>query len=170
MALNRLVEAAPYHLPERLEIDARYDAAAPIAALGELTRLFDDAEFVLQDVAAAASGLRPGPSEVRVWPHHLDMATLITLEEGPAETARAVGVGLARPDDVFDEFYWYAYASPHPAGARLPKLKSRGRYSDKGFVGAVLPMSEVVKRRDQEATVRAFLEESVGVLRAALGG
>lgn len=160
LALNALSEAAPYELPAYADMTGRrHDAHSEIAGLSELARAFDAADSVLNAFVETEDGASP----VRLWPHHFDIATLVTLD-----AERAVGAGLAIPDKLYDELYWYAYPWPRHERKGLPRLKSKGRYQKKGFFGAVLPMSRLVKRKDQAGVLRAFFKESAGVFRGLL--
>ena len=158
---------APYSMPQtKISRGGDYEANRDIAALSEIARGYNNVQPILERVRADHLGTAPGPSDVRSWPHHFDSGLIITLEEdAPFESARAVGVGLAVPDKLYPEFYFYTYPWPrHPRDA-LPKLKSRGRYHREGFFGAVLPLSTLVKQKDQKAAVDAFFDETVAVWR-----
>ena len=155
---------APYELPESpYSKGGDYDAFKDLAALSEFNRYLDNASLILSEVVDEHRGLSPGPAPVRLWPHHFDLATVITLEEGDFETARAIGVGLAIPDKLHKEFYLYTYPWPRNERKDLPKLRSNCSHQYDGFFGAVQPMSKVVKAKDQEATARFFFEETIEV-------
>ncbi len=155
---------SPYEVPPSpYAAKAAYDAHKDVTALSELSRYFDNADLLLCDVVDAHRDIRPGPAPVRLWPHHFDMATIITLEEGDFETARSVGVGLAIPDKLHKEFYFYTYPWPRNERKDLPKLRSNCSYQYDGFFGAIQPMSKVVRAKDQEATARFFFDETIRV-------
>ena len=155
---------APYTMPSsKFDNGAAFDANGSIAALAEISRTYDNAQPVLEALKQHYHTIAPGPSEVRTWPHHFDSGLLITLEDAPFESARAVGIGLAVPDTLYDEFYFYTYPWPRHVRKNLPSLKSNGRYHKDGFFGAVLPMSKLIGQKNQKANVEAFFAESVQI-------
>ena len=155
---------APYAMPAgKIAKGGAYDAMKHIAELSEISRYYDNAQPVLEALASKYQHVKPGPSDARTWPHHFDTGVIITLEEAPFEEARAVGAGLAVPDSLFDEFYFYTYPWPRHKRDGMPKLKSIGRYQTEGFFGATLPASRLVREKDQAAAVDAFINESVEI-------
>ncbi|MEM8771469.1 MAG: hypothetical protein AAGD92_07460 [Pseudomonadota bacterium] len=158
----KLHDAAPYALLKTpYAQDAPYDAKTDVAGLSELARYLDNASLVLNEIVAAYGHVRPGPAPVRLWPHHFDIATIITLEDGAFETARAVGAGLAIPDKLHKEFYFYTYPWPRNERKNLPPLRSNCSYQYDGFFGAVQTMSSVLAQGDQVGAVREFFDETV---------
>jgi hypothetical protein len=125
-------------------------------AEAQLMAWFQLAQRLLSPLAASKSG-----GEVRLWPHHFDIATLIELDSGGRETgggrdnARSINVGLSPGDAAYPEPYWYVTPWPPPGGA-LPEL-ARGHWHREGFTAAVLPASahDATRVADEAAT---FLE------------
>jgi hypothetical protein len=118
-------------------------AAEPRA---ELARWYANGARVLDAVVAG----HPGASQVRCWPHHFDLATLITLDAGgdadagvDAESARSLGVGLSPGDAGTPQPYWYITPWPYPDATGLPALAGGGRWNTEGWVGALLTASEI---------------------------
>ncbi len=160
---------APYDIPPSPYAQgAHYDQRKHAGALAELRRYLDNASLALEGVIDAHSNFQPGPSPVRLWPHHFDIATTIVLEEGDFETARSIGAGLAVPDTLCTEFYWYAYPWPNAALTALKDLGPIAKYQHKGFTGAMLPMSAATKAEDQQAAVGTFFDESIDFFMALL--
>ncbi|MEM9189775.1 MAG: hypothetical protein AAGF12_11400 [Myxococcota bacterium] len=93
----------------------------------------------------------------RCWPHHLDIAVLIPLDEETGEDARSIGVGMSPGDDTFDQPYFYVTPWPYPSAERLPTLV-QGAWHTEGFVAAVL--GEAAARRATQATVETFVHEA----------
>jgi hypothetical protein len=77
---------------------AAYDVASQAAAMAEFCNYYGNANLVLEAVRETYLDVRPGPNEIRMWPHHFDIAVLVTLEEGDPETAKAFGFGF-QPGD-----------------------------------------------------------------------
>ena len=80
--------------PRQLELPSHSltsDAAISTAAdaLEELARWYGNANALIGELTGANSNA----SEVRCWPHHFDIASLISLDPGgDPETARSIGV------------------------------------------------------------------------------
>ena len=123
--------------------------------LAELARYYNNAARVLSDVVRTDS--QAGP--VRCWPHHFDLATLITLS-GHGEEARTIGVGLSPGDAGSNEPYYYVTPWPHPDASRLGSL-SLGRWNTVGWTGAVLSASSFANVERQEELVRSFILDAV---------
>lgn len=155
------IERPEYDLPSHpVERDDPFGVADQ--ALSVLASLYGGAAELLADVAGAWAGA----SEVRCWPHHFDIATLITLGDGE----KTIGVGLAPMGGGYDSWYWYVTPWPYPEGASLPELAGPGSWHTGEWIGAVLP-GEVVtgeKAKRRRALVRSFLDEAVGAARRAL--
>jgi hypothetical protein len=92
--------------PTRLTMQKHYEIPAhpvasgapfdpPAAALAELARWYHDTWLVADGVSVA----EPGASPARCWPHHFDLATLITLAATGDGVTRTIGVGGSPGDD-----------------------------------------------------------------------
>ena len=138
----------------------------------ELARWYDNSLLLLSEVAREHGNASP----VRTWPHHFDMATLLTLEpaEDP-ERMRSVGVGMTPGDASWSEPYLYAVPWPIPTSSMaLPSLDGGGAWHTEGWVGAVLPCSQLVAAGSDPARqadqARAFLASAVPAAHALAGG
>src|SRR5204863_8996466 len=98
----------------------------------------------------------PAAGAVLCWPHHFDLATLLTLGSG-----KSIGVGFAPGDDGIRESYWYVNLFPYPDPSCLEPLQD-GRWHTGGWTGAVLPYSAGPER------AAAFIREAVARCRALL--
>lgn len=140
----------------------------PETTLAEMTAWYGDANFLLSPIAKAV----PGASPVRCWPHHFDIATLITLDAGSdPEEARSIGIGLSPGDGSYPEPYWYVTPWPYPQDQPLPALAAAGTWHTEGWTGAVLPASAIVQEEtaeDQMEQVWAFLNIAMGAARNLL--
>lgn len=151
---------APTGLP-----DAAVGRGAPFGPAGaaheEIARWFGNVNGVLRQLADR----EPGSSPVRGWPHHFDLATLITLdaEAGPEE-ARSVGLGLSPGDGSIGEPYLYVLPWPAPDPRALPPLEGGGSWVTDGWVGAALRGSDLIESGetgDQAAAATAFFESGL---------
>ena len=115
--------------------------------LAKLASMYGSAAAILERVRAK----HPGASPVRCWPHHFDIATLISLTGD-----RSIGAGFLGGDVNIPEPYWYVYAYPTPETA-FPPL-SVGRWYSDAWVGAVLT------GENDAATTERFLDEAIGAL------
>lgn len=142
-------------------------------ALEELAGWFTHADLAvlrLEERLGASGPHRAGrsgdtPIDVaRVWPHHLDLSTLLHPDGG------SVGVGLSPGDASIPHPYWYVRGYPDaeagaacPAGEELPTL-SLGRWKESGWTGALLEATELAPLSSREAVddaVDAFLDTTV---------
>ncbi len=92
-------------------------------------------------------------SEVRIWPHHFDTGGYAALND---DSGKAVGMGMAIPDTLVDDYYFYiSMYQGHTAEevSDLPKL-SIGNWVSEGFKGAILPVNSI-----NENTALHFFDE-----------
>ncbi len=105
----------------------------PQAAV-ELERWFGSAAWALTAVSGRSDA---GP--IRCWPHHFDIAFLITLPSVDDKgRRRTVGVGMTPGDRMYPEPYGYVSPWPAPPRQPLPALPG-GHWHTEGWFGAVLP-------------------------------
>lgn len=166
----RLDEPSPYELPPHdLANGGAYAVGSNEGAFVELGAWYNSADAALEAVVAALSDLTPGPSPVRCWPHHFDIATLIALEAGDAEEARSIGVGLSPGDESYAEPYYYVTPWPYPDPANLPKLPHSGRWHTEGYVAAIATASRIGELGSKRVAVMDFLQSSIACSRELLG-
>ena len=121
-----------YDLPAHpLGEGAAFAQQLPNAFL-ELSHWFHNAALLLEEVREAESGA----SEVRCWPHHFDIATLI--DEGGG---RSIGLGLSPGDHYYPEPYFYCSGYPQPDKESLPDLSGPGHWHTHEFKSIVLNAS-----------------------------
>jgi hypothetical protein len=128
--------------------------------LAELARYYANAASAIEQVARSHSNT----NVVRCWPHHFDIAALLTLS-GEGEHARTIGVGFSPGDDAYAEPYFYVTPWPYPEASKLGKLRI-GRWNTSGWTGAILRASVLGDR--QEATLQTFHEDAIARSRDAL--
>jgi len=118
----------------------RFDTSR-VERFEELSRWYADAAGVLERLVAAT----PNAAEVRCWPHHFDMATLIDVVPARGSSpARTVGVGMEPGDTYYAEPYFYINMSPSPERDReMPALAGGGTWHRHDWIGAVLPGSRL---------------------------
>ena len=160
----------PYEMPDHpVSQGAAYGVRPQSAALGDLASWFAVAHDALTDVTNTCDIDGPGPTPVRCWPHHFDIASLVRLEAGDPETARAIGIGLSPGDESIRQPYFYANPWPPPPRDGLPALSPPGRWHDGGFVGAVARADDIGAMADPRAAVLGFLRSAIDAWRQVLG-
>ncbi len=139
------------------------------AAFAELGRWYSNAACELAKIANSA----PGAADVRCWPHHFDLATLITLDGDARDgQTRTIGVGMTPGDGSYAEPYWYVTPYPYPADPKLGSLAGGGQWHREGWLGAVLTGSAALdcaaQPEAQRDLLRGFLQSAIESVRALL--
>lgn len=130
-----------------------------------LADLFGGAAAMLDELIST----RNDASGVLCWPHHFDIATLLTVKRGSGDDPRqTVGVGLAPRGGGYDTWYWYVTPYPHPR--ELPDFEGPGGWHTEGWTGLVLTGEELVSREGafRDAALRKFLDVAVDTATRAL--
>ena len=160
----------PYEIPAHaIAKGATYREVELKDALGELAAWFANADQSLGRIRAQVAGKKLQVSPVRCWPHHFDIATLISLDAGGGENARSVNAGLSPGDESYHEPYFYVSPYPYPAAAKLPKLSKLGHWHTQGFTAAVAPASRIIAVDKRQSETEAFLNEAAEGAMRVLG-
>jgi hypothetical protein len=169
--VRALDKIAPYEIPPHAIAEgAPYELLKVSGFLGELARWFSDAHAALDKIRRDMTARSLSASPVRCWPHHFDIATLISLDEGGGEHGRSVNAGLSPGDEHYDEPYYYVSPHPYPAPAALSALRSPlGHWHTRDFTAAIAPASKIVASKERKAETEAFLHEAVEAAIKALG-
>ncbi|MEM9292904.1 MAG: hypothetical protein AAGD01_14575 [Acidobacteriota bacterium] len=104
---------------------------------------------------------RAQPSPIRLWPHHLDLAVLLSLDD-----QRSVGVGLTPGDEAYDQPYLYVTPWPYPDADTLPQAPAPGTWHIDGWTGLVLRGESLVKpssRAGQRSLATGFVYQAVAL-------
>ena len=154
---SRFTLARHYTLPHHAVEDGAPFDASDRAAFQQLAAWFELGASTLARVRAAYDG-----SEIRCWPHHFDIATLITVASD-----RTVGVGLEPGDVYYDEPYFYVNMRPEPPRDWLTApLAGGGVWHTHEWLGAVLPASRAGDASTLRERVEAFLDSAIAACRA----
>jgi Family of unknown function (DUF5996) len=160
--LQALNVPSPYEIAAHaISQGAAYDLAGLTDALIELAAWFDNAELSVGSIRRQMIGRKLMASPVRCWPHHFDLATLITLPTRNAEANGSVGVGLSPGDEHYDEPYFYVSAYPEPNVLALPNLAALGHWHLHDFTAAIAPAHKIVVAKNQQAETDDFLQAAV---------
>ena len=159
IAGNRTRLTLPVHdMPDHPIAGGAPFAEAGADARTELAAWFANATAAIH--AAVSEDRRA--SSVRCWPHHFDVASLITVDdEADAEEARSIGVGFSPGDGSYDQPYFYVTPWPYPPADTLPGLSGGAQWHTEGWTGAVLTAEQVISKPASRQS---------DVVRDALGG
>jgi hypothetical protein len=160
----------PYVVPNHpVAAAGRYSDTSREAEFAELARWIAAADDVLQETKTKLAQAGTGSSPVRCWPHHFDLATLLSLKTGNAETATSIGIGMSPGDDYYAQPYFYVSPWPRPAVNTLPDPPSPGHWHTKDFVAAVVTGDALLACKDRRAAARDFIDAAIAASRRLLG-
>jgi hypothetical protein len=138
-----------HEMPKHAVGDGAPFPAADRAVLEELAPWFANAQLI----AGAVANSEENAAEPRCWPHHFDLATLITLDG-----ERTIGVGMSPGDGSYADPYFYVTPWPYPSQTEdLPRLPA-GHWHTQSWVGAVLQTPD-------SGIIRPFLDTAIAALR-----
>jgi len=131
---GRTIDDAFAWLAARLP-NVRKEFNEPMPPMPERFSLRDREAFEELDryYAMTVPLLRAIHDDVRCWPHHFDIATLLEFDGG----ARTIGAGLSPGDASCGEPYWYVSDSP----LETPPLSGGAEWVREGWSGAMLRAS-----------------------------
>lgn len=81
-------------------------------------------------------------SDIRIWPHHFDTGAFVVLDDG---SGKSIGMGLAIPDSMIDEHYFYISGYHGHDGIDTSAFENltQGEWKNDGFKGGVLRASDI---------------------------
>jgi hypothetical protein len=149
---------SPYEIPDH--------EVAKGGQFGQVNELFLELGHWYGNAHHALEAVRlwKGSAEVRCWPHHFDIATLISIEGTGDDSGKSVGVGMTPGDGLIVEPYWYVTPWPYPANLEnLPRLGGNGHWHEEGWFGAVLTASDARAKTAETAVghLADFLESAI---------
>lgn len=122
--------------------------------LNLISTYYSNADYLLRKVNQS---LDP-KATVRVWPHHFDIGTYISLG---MNNEKALGYGMAIPDAIFDEFYFYQYGWSKFRDidySSLMEFPDSGMWVNQEWKGGALPISYLFDKENQEEAALNFYE------------
>jgi hypothetical protein len=162
MQVEKLDRVAPYEIPTHaIGKGGAYSVFGIGDQLSELAVWFSEANSALEKIQQAMIARSLSVSSVRCWPHHLDLATLISLDKEGGENARSVNVGLSPGDEHYDEPYYYVSPYPYPGAAALPPLPKLGHWHTRDFTAAIAPASRIIEAKNKKAEIDNFLQAAI---------
>lgn len=163
------IERPEYDMPAHPVGAGAAFSSGRVPQRGVLAALYGSAAAVLEELIST----RDDASPVRCWPHHFDIATLITLEVDDSGAAtKTIGAGMAPMGGGYETWYWYVTPWPYPRPEALPPLPGPGDWHTEGWTGAVLT-GEALLATDEslrDSVLRRFLDGSLDAAVAALAG
>ena len=158
---ERPIRVRDYEMPQhRVAEGASFTIEDP-QVFAEVAGWFANGNLALSELTSSDNGW----AEVRCWPHHFDLGTLINLEPS------SIGAGFSPGDHWYGEPYFYLnpYGLAEPPGNR-PSLDSGGHWHIEGWFGAVLPATRILETPEdvQESAVVSFLRGAVEAARDLL--
>lgn len=159
-------EPLHFEIPHHPVADGQAFSPDEGPAFGELSRYYSNAASLITKVANA----QPGSSDVRCWPHHFDIATLITLR-GAGEDATTIGFGLSPGDGSYGQPYFYINPWPAPDSSKLPALDAGVHWHTEGFTGAIVLGEDLVRQAsadEQAAWLESLALKVIADLRSLL--
>ncbi len=146
-----------YDMPEHaVSQGAAFDA--PGEAHRELARWYGNAAALLSQLQAEDHRA----SDLRLWPHHFDIAFLISLPDDAS-----IGVGFLASDSSYAQPYWYVSPWPYPDEPPSALPAAGGHWHTEGFTAAVLTANHLLAERDaasQQQKAESFLRSALGIL------
>jgi hypothetical protein len=141
---------------------ATFNRQSPTSSLADY---YASANQVLQ----ALTQSEPLASPVRIWPHHFDIATLISIPSEINGEEKTIGVGLSPGDSSYDEPYWYVTPYPYPENREnLPILDGNGFWHTSGWVGAVLIASQFGEPNASIDQIKTFVNSAIAACKDLL--
>ncbi|MGI9547108.1 MAG: hypothetical protein ACR2MM_07720 [Flavobacteriaceae bacterium] len=139
----------PYSLPYEISNDYKY-ALDP-----EKLELERKLRTLATQVLGEVLNQNNMHSEIRIWPHHLDTGAFAKL---PEKESVSIGMGLAIPDALVNDYYFYISGYEGHAAISPTEFDSlsQGKWHSDGFTGGILPS----KGRNQ-GNVQRFFNEAI---------
>jgi hypothetical protein len=90
---------------------------------------------------------------IRVWPHHFDTGAFFRTKN-----TLGIGLGMAVPDAMIDDFYFYVSGYQGHNAVELPSTTTleKGSYFSEGWKGFALPVSGI-----SEAEATSFFKAAI---------
>ncbi len=121
--------------------------------LALLEAAFGSADFALKHVVSKLRKHKPGP--VICWPHHFDIATLITFDEKRGDEQVSIGVGMSPGDQYYSTPYFYVTPWPYPAADKLADPPAPYKWHTHEFTGLIYDIAHTGCDGDLGATLLA---------------
>ncbi len=164
LAGNRIKALERYDMPKHPIQHGRPFIKPLQGILLELARRRNNAQEIFVSIAPEY----PYASSIRTWPHHFDIGVHIPIRRDEThQNLNSIGLGMAVPDGSVNDMYFYVnhwskQTISYPDF--LPELVGGGRWYQKNWTGAVLPLSVVTasaQSHDQQEIVQTFFDSAI---------
>ncbi|HEY9614661.1 hypothetical protein [Allocoleopsis sp.] len=125
--------------------------ASEESAWQELTNYYANTHHLLQQIIAKTEYAL----SIHIWPHHFDIATLISLPGTKNGEPMSIGIGLSPGDSSYEEPYWYVSLYPYLEMENLPTLYGNGFWHTQHWLGAVLTASRLATPTEGDGDIKA---------------
>ncbi|NQV41035.1 MAG: hypothetical protein HQ506_01665 [Candidatus Marinimicrobia bacterium] len=126
------------------------------AAFDVLSNAYANAYPMINEIAHKDSRA----STLLTWPHHFDMAVLMTPSEG-----KSIGVGMSPGDASYTKPYYYVNTWPYPSDDQVnDRPLTFGKWHTEDWKGMVLTLDQIdnaKKPEAQKSIVETFLKDSL---------
>lgn len=132
----------------------------------ETTNYRHNAKIIINEIAQQFEQEEP----IRIWPHHFDTGAFFAIGKNEkGETTQTIGIGLAIPDSMIDEPYYYlSFWSDNPIkGIEKLDALDAGKWMMPNWNGAVLKQSKIIKQnsvKGQHLLVKSFFTQGIETL------
>jgi hypothetical protein len=151
---QKLDAPSPYAMPAfGIATGARYVFDGE--ALSMLAIWYANANGALEEIRQVLLTRGLNAPEVRCWPHHFDLDSLVSFPGAGPTDVRTMGTGFSPGDQYYEEPYFYV--SVHPAPAVRPVLPSFVHWHTHDFTAAVATASALLAEPDQRAAAKTYL-------------
>ncbi|WP_420321770.1 hypothetical protein [Flagellimonas sp.] len=139
-----------YDLPYSIGDDFKFESPKP-EELQRLLHLRTRSQNALKSFLQKESL----ESDIRIWPHHFDTGAFSVLNDG---SGKSIGLGLAIPDSLVDEHYFYigGYHEHGSIDTSAFKTLTHGEWKNDGFKGGILRASDA-----SESKAVLFFQEAL---------
>ncbi len=158
-----------HEMPEHpVRTGAAFDTRGQEAALVELEHWIANVHDLLERFVRGD----PQASEIRLWPHHFDTASLLTLvADDDPELAKSVNVGFSFGDGSYAQPYAYVSPWPYPPSRAEAPALTFGHWHHEGFFAGILTAQALLAGGSEGQAQRAetFLVQASSLSRTMLG-
>ncbi len=130
---------------------------------------FNNAAIAIEDAVKKYSHIKPGPAPVSCWPHHFDIASLISFDDSNPETAKSVGVGLSPGDESYSQPYFYTNPWPANQDMNFPDLMAPGHWHNDGFISAIAPATKIMDMNADQKIISDYLDDVIAKAKILIG-
>ena len=158
--MGKLKMDYPYRdLPAEIADQNKKFSSLDLETVKAFTSWNDQAYAILKAFTQVHSNV----SEIRCWPHHFDLAILMTVNQ---EKNKTVGIGYVPADNHYDIPYFYLGPYPAPDAKLLPAHEGPGKWHTENWTGGILLSEELkgLSLSEQTKTFQSFYQNYLNSL------